>query len=184
LGGDAVDGVALVALLLFAAWGAFHGIVRPLLGLAVLAVGVVLASALSPRIEGPLTKVATLTPEGLSGAAWLTVWVGTVVVGGVVLHLLRRPLDAAPKGGFFGRSVGALVGVVQGVLVLGLVVYGVLGSYAPSAGPGLVVSLGGSRLARLEVDVHERVQGALRLPPGVKARVALVDARVAAGWPP
>ena len=33
-------------------------------------------------------------------------------------------------------------------------------------------------------DVEERIQGALRLPPGVKARVALVNARVAAGWPP
>lgn len=175
-----VDVFTIFGLLLCLFWGARHGALRQVMGLGVLLACFSMASVFGPRLEEQVRKVATLTPDGLSCAAYLAVWFSTGVAGGVVMHLLRHAIARVPARGRVGRGVGAFVGVVQGVLVLGLLLHGVLGWFAPAEGPAGVVALRKSRTARALSSLEEFLRPTLRLPGGVSNRVDGVRLQITA----
>src|SRR5262245_51093582 len=185
---DAVDVAVGVVLLFFALWGAMRGVVRELVGVVVLAAAFGVASAVSPRIAPNVAKVATLSPEGTAGVAYLTAFVGTVILCAVLLHWVRSGLDRPHRGGATSRLLGAVLGVVQGAAVLALVLYAVLAAHldgaAPTSPPAsdsvpLVRAIRESRAARAIVDVEPRLRGALLLPERVAKRVDAVNESIA-----
>lgn len=175
---DLVDGVHVAALVLLAAWGGRRGLPRQLAGLAVVAASFAVASALSPRVVGSVEKVATLSPAGTAAVAWLAVWGATAVLGGLGIHLLAPAFDRMSAGGAMGRVAGALVGVVQGAVLLALGSYAILGAHVGEAFPPSVEALRSSRTARAVTAAELRVGGALRLPAPVAERVRDVNAAV------
>ena len=178
-----VDGAAGALLVLFALWGALHGAVRQLLGLVVMGAAFALASPLGPRLEGSLAKVVTLSPEGTACAAWGTAFLGVLVAGGVVLHLVRGGVRRARLGPL-DRPAGALVGLVKGVVVLALSTYLLLGSFAGASGPPLAEAVRESTAARWARTLEDRYHGLLRLPPLVQDRVDAVSATIGPHAPP
>jgi len=179
-----VDVAGVLVLGLFLAWGAFHGALRQLLGLAVLVLAFVAAGAFSARLEPTVAKVWTLNPEGRACAAWGTVFAAAVVLGGVVLHLLRGAVGRIRLPARLDPWVGALVGAAKGIVVLGLIAYAVLGWYVMRPAPSLVEDLRTSRAAKTLVELETRLAPALRLPPLVAARVDLVNGRIRLGTLP
>jgi len=187
---DAVDGAVGVALLVFALWGAMRGAVRQAVGVAVLAAAFAVAAAVSPRIAPNVAKVATVSAEGRAGIAYLAAFVGTVIVCAILLHWVRAGLDRAPRGGGLGRLVGALLGVVQGAVLLSITLYAVLAAHldaVPAVTPGaastgeseVVGALRASRSARAVAEAEPSLRAAFRLPASVAARVDAVNESVA-----
>jgi uncharacterized membrane protein required for colicin V production len=176
-----VDLAILAVLLAFLAWGVFHGALRQILGLVVLALAFAAAPWLGPRLEGTIRKLADLDPETLSVVAWATAFLGVAAAGAVVLHALRGPVSRARIGGRLDRWIGGLVGGAKGVVVVGLVAYGVLAWYSDREPPGVVRSLWSSRTAAILESASREVGPLLRLPPPVVRRVEEVNRRIDGG---
>jgi uncharacterized membrane protein required for colicin V production len=117
-----VDGSFLAVLVLFAVWGWIRGFLRQAVSAGLLASGLWLAGVFHGHVAGHVAKVATLGPDARCAASWGAVLVGTVLGGSVVLAILGRFLPI-PKPAF-PRSVGALLGLAKGTVVL------VVSSYA------------------------------------------------------
>lgn len=173
-----VDIAALVFLALFLSWGAFHGALRQTLGLLVLVAAFPIASSTFDRLEGAVAKVATLTPEGAACAAWSAAWFGSVVMGGVLLHLLRPALERARLSNRWDRLFGGAVGLAKGALLLGLIVHGALAWHLDAAAPPLIRTLRSSHAAGTAVRLERGIAPALRLPFAVEVRVERVHALV------
>lgn len=173
-----IDGAALVFLGLFGVWGGLHGALRQMLGLLVIVAAFPLASALSASIEPAVAKVATLSPEGETCAAWVAAWFGVVVVGGVLLHLVGPALARARLSGRADALFGATIGVLKGALLLALLVHGVLGWHTDRAAPAVVSSLRASRTAEAAARLEHEVEPALELPFAVGVRVERIHRRI------
>jgi uncharacterized membrane protein required for colicin V production len=176
-----IDAAVLVALALFLVWGAMHGVLRQSLGLVVVALAFVAASALASLLEPSVAKVVDLPADARGAVAWLVVWVLAVVVGGVALHGARHALERGLVARPAGRLAGALVGLAKGILVLGVFLYAVLGTFLDSPTAPPVESLRVSRTAAALVALERRARPLLNLPASVGARVALANATVARG---
>ena len=177
---SSLDLASLVFLGLFLAWGAFHGALRQTLGLLVMVIAFPIASATYEGIEGAVSKVATLTAEGVACAAWSAAWFGVVVVGGVLLHLLRPALDRARLSNRFDALFGGLVGLGKGALLLALIVHGVLAWHLDAAAPSMIRALRASHAADAAARLERGVAPALRLPFPVEVRVERVHRRIEA----
>jgi hypothetical protein len=176
---SSVDLAALVFLALFLLWGAFHGALRQLLGLLVLVCAFPIASATYEHLELAVSKVATLTPEGVACAAWSVAWFGVVVIGGVLLHLARPALHRARLANRWDALLGGTVGFAKGALLLGLIIHGVLAWTGDGAPPSLIRTLTASRASDVAARIERRVAPALRLPFPVEVRVERVHRRIA-----
>jgi uncharacterized membrane protein required for colicin V production len=181
---DAVDAAVGVALLVFALWGAMRGAVRQAVGVVVLAAAFLVASLVSPRIAPNVAKVATLSADANAGIAYLTAFIGTVIVCAVLLHWVRSGLDRAPRGRALSRLGGALLGLVQGAAVLTLTLYAVLAAHvagpSPSGSPppapsDTIRAIRESRCARALADVEPSLRPVFRLPQPVSKRVDAVN---------
>lgn len=179
-----VDGAALLFLVLFTIWGALHGALRQTLGLLVLVAAFPIASIACAPIERAVVKVATLSAEGAACAAWATAWFGVVVVGGVLLHLAGPALARARLSGRWDAVFGASIGLAKGAVLLGLVVYGVLGWHPDGPVPALVTTLRASQTARFAAAFGRHATPALRLPFAVEVRAERVHRRIDAGQAP
>jgi uncharacterized membrane protein required for colicin V production len=173
-----VDLAIAAVLVAFVAWGALHGALRQLLGLLVLAIALLVAAWISPRLEGTVRKLVDLDPDDVSVLCWGLAFVMVAAAGGVLLHAVRGPVARARVGGALDRWLGGAVGAVKGVVVVGLVVYAVLAWFSRADGPGVVRSLRESRAARLYVEAHRRIDPWVRLPEPVERRAQEVDRRI------
>lgn len=172
-----VDVAAVALLALFGLWGAFHGALRQGLGFLVLAAGFSLAGPAGPRLESSLAKIVTLSPSGTACAAWGTAFLGVLVVGGIVLHLARQPLNRVRLPGF-DRAAGALIGVVKGVMVVALLVYVLLGAFVGSPAPSLAAAVRESVTARCARSLEQHYRSIWGLSPLVERRVEDVHASI------
>lgn len=177
---NGVDVAVAIVLLAFVVWGAMHGALRQVLGVVVIFAAFALAGALAERIESGVAKVVSLSPEGLAAASWAVIFVGTIVAGGIAIHMLHEGLDHARLARRVDAVLGALIGVAKGAIVLAILVYGVLGWYSEEAGPGIVETLRESKTAEIVTRIESKVRPALGFPPRVATRVDRVNARVAA----
>jgi uncharacterized membrane protein required for colicin V production len=180
---NVVDVSVLVALGLFLVWGSMHGALRQALGLVVVALGFLTASALASSLEPSVAKVADLDADARGAVAWLALWVLTVVVGGVVLHGLRQAIAVEARPSPASRASGAVVGLAKGILVLGVCLYGVLATFLESPATPPVEALRSSRTGAVLVVLERAVAPVLRLPRSVEDRVALANATIRRGRP-
>ena len=132
--------------------GMFKGLVRILIGCAAL----VAAFALAARFhEGLAERLAGLDVgiEALRLIAYLLIFVGVMLAGGLAAWLLRKVLKAAMLG-WADRLGGAALGLVAALLAAGLVVLPLV-AYSPY-GERI---LGGSKLAPYVTVVADLATG-------------------------
>lgn len=117
--------VAFLAILVLAAFRGWRvGAVRTLVGIAAALLGVYLAAV----GRGPLTAlISTALPAvdplligafAVVGGAWLFIWIGSWLLGATLRALLRMV-----RLGALDTLLGGLLGLVQGVLVVGALVF-------------------------------------------------------------
>lgn len=133
-----LDLVLAVLILGAAILGFIKGLVRELLGFVVVIVGIVLAA----RWYRPVAAVAARLVRSEPVAnflgfilVFLAVFLAGAVVTGLVTKLMKGTL------GFFNHALGGLLGLLEGVLVGGALVFGLL------AFPVNPDAVGASRLA-------------------------------------
>lgn len=130
------DAAATVVLLVFAVWGWLRGGVRQVLALGVLAGGIAVAPVIGRLLEASLARSVHLSVEEAEAAAWGVGLFGAWVVGAVLVSVLGT-LWVSASGR--ARGLGALLGLVQGALLLVLVGQILLGLPPPDApAPGLL----------------------------------------------
>lgn len=172
---QAVDAVALVLLAAFTAWGALRGALRQILSLVLLVGAFPVAAHYGPRIEDTVVKAVSATGSDVPAIAWLAVFAGVLIAGGVLLALLQPLLRRVRLG---GRLVGALLGVVHGTVVLTVLAYGLLASFHGEGRPGWIRGLERSVAARAIGFVGEGLGSVVDLPPWLEQRVEEVNTRV------
>lgn len=122
--GIVVDIVAL-AIVALAAWRGWSiGAVRTLVGIGAAILGIYVAAV----GRAPITALLSTALPGVDqllisafvvvGGAWLVIWIGSLLLGATLRALLR-----IVRLGGFDSLVGALLGAVQGVLVIGALVF-------------------------------------------------------------
>lgn len=120
---NAVDIVILAVLAVLLFKGVWLGFIHEACGLAGLGVGSVVAARYHVALAGTLPAWAGL-PQWLLSAACFAVLFLASVLGFVLLGiLLSRFIKLVFLGGF-NRVLGGLFGLVQGVVLLALVLYG------------------------------------------------------------
>jgi membrane protein required for colicin V production len=155
---NAVDIAILVVLAVLLAKGLWLGLVHELCTLAGLAGGTILAI----RYRDPLSHVfqgwVKLEPELLGTLAATVLFLATLATCMLIGMLLSRVLKLLFLGGF-NRVLGGLFGLVQGVLLLTLLLYGL------SLTSWLRESRQNSRLAPPFVTLGEQLLGKGQLLP-------------------
>lgn len=116
-----VDIIVLSVVLLSLVFGGFRGLVKEALSLAFWVIAAVLASMFS--IQAGQTVFGTLisSPVLQRVAGFLLVFVVTVFVGGLVSNGISKLMSKAGLGGV-DRALGALFGIIRGVVIVTLVV--------------------------------------------------------------
>lgn len=116
-----VDIIVLSVVLLSLVFGGFRGLVKEALSLAFWVIAAVLASMFS--IQAGQTVFGTLisSPALQRVAGFLLVFVVTVFAGGLVSNGISTLMSKAGLGGV-DRALGALFGIIRGVVIVTLVV--------------------------------------------------------------
>jgi len=171
----AVDLAVLTLLVAFAAWGAWRGTLRQVLGLGLLAAAFPLAARLGPRLESSVVKVVSATGTDVPALAWLVAFVSVVLAGGVVLALLQPLLGRVRPG---GRTSAAVFGVLYGAVVLTVLGYSVLIGFDAHDRPRWVEDLERSTSVQGMQVVASTLRDALPVPPWLARRLDLADARI------
>ena len=168
-----LDAIALLVLLLFAVWGAMKGSLRQLASLAVLAAAFPLANRFGVRIEASVHKAVSVTDADATLIAWALVFALVLIAGGVLVALL------APLFGRLGhgeRGLGALLGLLRGVVVLTILVHAALFVIPVDRAPAAVETLKASTTMTAAREVRRVLEGVLVVPPWLEARIQEVDA--------
>ncbi len=108
--------------------GMIKGLVRILIGLAAL----VAAFAAAARYHGPLAgrlDTFEISPEALSLIAFLLIFLGVMLAGGLIAWLMRRLIKAAMLG-WADRLGGAALGLAMATLMAALVILPIV-AYSP-----------------------------------------------------
>ena len=174
-----VGDVAVVVLLaLFALWGAWRGTFRQLLTLVLLGLAFLAATRYGPRIEDSVVKAVSASGADVRAIAWLVVFAGVLVLGGVLLALIQPLLGKLRPG---GRWTAALLGIVHGAVVLTVLGYAVL---LASNGTSDHVRRFAEGPAVQGMQVVARgVRAVVPLPPWLEKRLDTVDRRLDADRP-
>jgi len=107
---------ALAAVVLFSTLAALaKGFVRELVSLAALVAGLVIAAVYYERAAGWFQDL-TVSRRAAEGIAFLVLFVGVLIVGGIISSVARKLIHTAGLQ-WFDRSLGALFGFVRGLLV-------------------------------------------------------------------
>lgn len=144
--------IALVAIAaVLVVFGAMKGLVRILVTLAALVAAFLLAS----QFHIPLAGLFTDSPDGPSAAlrlvAYLVIFLGVMIAGGITAFLLRTLLKAALLG-WADRLAGAALGFVVAALASALLILPIV-AYTPRGEQ----MLGGSVLAPYVTAVADLV---------------------------
>lgn len=133
---NSLDIGILVILTIFIAKGAILGLIKEISTL----VGLVVAAAVSfrfyPPLAGQLEQISGLPSQLCVMITLLALFVGTMIIFSIIGVVLSRFVKLLFLGGL-NRVFGALFGLVQGILVLALVLYGL----SLASLPGSVKSL-------------------------------------------
>jgi len=118
----------LVLLGLLVVLGLIKGLARVLIGIAAVVAAFILAAQFHHELSLKLSWIR-IDDDLLKLLAYLLIFLGTMLAGGLLAWFVRRLLKAALLS-WADRLAGAAVGLVAAVLVAGLVVLPVL-AYAP-----------------------------------------------------
>lgn len=120
------DAVVLGLLLAFAAWGAWQGVLRLLVALGSLVAAFPLAKTFGPAVEGIVVKAASVTNEEAVRVAWVAVFLGALLAGGLLFAVARPLVRRLPKPGLAQRLLAALLGGIHGALLIALTIQAML----------------------------------------------------------
>lgn len=120
-----IDVVLLACLVPFALRGLWRGFVREVVSFAALGGGALLAVTRGPSIARALEASQGLQPETALLFAAGGLFLAVVIAGAVLGRLARRGVRAIFLGSV-DRAAGAVLGLVQGVALVGLGCLGVL----------------------------------------------------------
>lgn len=169
-----VGDLTVVALLAaFAVWGAWRGTLRQLLALGLLWVAFPLATRYGPRLEASVVKAVSASGSDVRALGWLVAFAGVLVAGGVILALLQPVLGRLRPG---GRATAALLGLVQGAVVVTVLGYAVLFALEGHA-PRVRKFEHGPAAQGMQL-VAGVVRSAVPLPPWLEKRLDEVDRRI------
>lgn len=115
-----VDLIILGIILLSCLFGAFRGLVKEALSLAFWIGAAILASVFSGAVAAHLTGIID-TPVLRQVAAFVLIFVFTVFAGGLISNGISRLMSKAGLGGV-DRMLGALFGIIRGVVIVTIVV--------------------------------------------------------------
>jgi membrane protein required for colicin V production len=143
-----LDIVLAVVVLSAVIVGLVKGFVRELIGLIVIIAGIVIAS----RVFGPVARFAGKFISDSTTAkfvGFLLVFLAVLIVGGVAAGFIAK----LTKGGlgFVNHVLGGLIGLVEGILVAGAVVFAML------VFPVNKTAINGSNLAPFIYEVTKTV---------------------------
>jgi membrane protein required for colicin V production len=147
---NAVDIAILVVLAVCLGKGLWLGLVHELCGLAGLGIGTILAARYHTPLAEALPAWASLPPWLAQAVCFGALFLVTLIGFGLLGVVLSRFLKLIFLGGF-NRVLGGLFGLVQGVLLLALALYGL------STTDWLKASCQQSRLAPPFVALGEQV---------------------------
>jgi membrane protein required for colicin V production len=114
------DIIILAVIGLSLLFGGFRGLVKEALALGFWIAAAVLASVFNVRAAGLFAGLIS-NPAVQRIAAFIVIFVVTVFTGGLISNLISRLTTAAGLGGV-DRGLGALFGIVRGVVIVTLVV--------------------------------------------------------------
>ena len=167
------DATVVALLAAFALWGAWRGAFRQILSLVLLWTAFPVAARYGPRIEDSVVKAVSASGADVRAIAWIVVFAGVLVAGGVLLALLQPVLGKVRPG---GRASGALLGLVHGAVVVTVLGYGALLALDP--GSARVRDFERGPAARGLQVVAGVVRRAVDLPPWLATRLDAVDRRI------
>lgn len=158
-----VDILILIIIALFLLKGVLRGLVKELCSLIGLAVGALLAF----RFHGPLAEgmvAAFKLPASVCViAAFLVIFLLTLLLFGLLGMLLSKYVKLLYVGGL-NRVAGGIFGLVQGMLLLAVVMFGLSVSPLPEWG---LLALKESQLAPPFIQLGEQVfNGSWAIFPG------------------
>ncbi len=171
---------------LFALWGARRGSLRQLAALGVLAVAFLVAARLGPRLHASVEKAITLGGRDLALVAWSAAFLGVLLAGAAVLALVGPWLSRA-RLGFGERTVGALLGLVHGLVIVTLILQGVRAAWPLPASRPIWLRVEGTPLSDGADAVGGTLAGVLPTPrwlAGPRGRVRRSGEGGAAPAPP
>ncbi|MEL6905692.1 MAG: CvpA family protein, partial [Planctomycetota bacterium] len=111
-----IDMVGFGIVVLFLSLGLRHGLVWQVARLIGMAVAIVLARTLSPEFVPQVQEALSLPTKACQGIVWFCVFVGTLIVTGLIGMVARRTLEAVQLG-TMDRLGGGLAGAFTGVIV-------------------------------------------------------------------
>ena len=120
---NAIDVAILVVLAVLLLKGLWLGLIQELCGLAGLGFGTVLAVRFHVSLAEALPAWVSLPPWLASAACFMLLFLVTLLFFALLGLMLSRFLKLVFLGGF-NRVLGGLFGLVQGVVVLALLLYG------------------------------------------------------------
>ena len=126
-----IDVVIAILILLSAVIGLVRGLIREVLSLGVWAAALLLSLAFSPQVAELLVPlISTASLRYVAGFA--CVFIGTLIVGGIVGSLMSRLVDGTGMTGT-DRFLGFVFGGARGVLVciVALIAMRPFGEYEP-----------------------------------------------------
>lgn len=116
-----IDIFIVVVLSITLILGIWKGFLRSLAGLASLVVGVVLAARYYPVVEPYLGKISSLDPQISMILSMVIIFVAVQAVFVVIRRILDALIDVT-RLGWLDRTLGALIGLGAGFLVISAVV--------------------------------------------------------------
>lgn len=116
-----VDIIVLGVIVLSLVFGGFRGLVKEALSLAFWVIAAILASMFSEQAGARLFGSALSSAPLQQVAGFVTIFVVTVFTGGLFSNGISKLMSRAGLGGA-DRALGALFGIIRGVVIVTLVV--------------------------------------------------------------
>ncbi|MHC5010748.1 MAG: CvpA family protein [Planctomycetota bacterium] len=175
---QAADGVVLLLLVAFGAWGAWKGSVRQIGTLLLLIAGFPLARQFGPSLESTVAKVISVHGFARQAVSWAVVYVAAVIAGGALLTALQPFLKRVRLGGPMERLLGALLGIVQGAVFLTVFGFGALVSCSGPDCPSWIAGFERSTAAKAMNGIRGGLARVVELPPWLAERVSGAAERI------
>ena len=127
---NAFDALLLVLVGLLVLLGMLRGLTRLLIGTGALVAAFMLAAQFHGQVAVSMMRVVEMTDPVASLAAYLAIFLGTMLAGSLVASVLGRLLKTTMLG-WADRLAGGAVGLVSALLAAALVILPVV-AYSPS----------------------------------------------------
>lgn len=158
-----IDVMILIVIGAFLVKGLLRGLMKELCSLVGLAVGSLLAFRFHAPFAEAMVSAFNLPASVCVVLAFLAIFLVTLLVFGLIGMLLSKYVKLLYVGGL-NRVAGGIFGIVQGVLLLSVVMFGLSVSPLPDWGQ---MAMSDSQLTPPFVELGEKVfAGSARLFPG------------------